>query len=112
MEIRPVCDQNNRPVDVMLPLSPPQLTTFERHSRVSPFDQSDDSILGPRGEPHYDLSSPNIRCGRDAGGTGPLADVATVVAGTEVGVRPDLWNAPVSPDSMENTVMKKHFTLM
>ncbi|KAF2470677.1 uncharacterized protein BDR25DRAFT_369117 [Lindgomyces ingoldianus] len=44
--------------------------------------------------PHYDISSPNIRCGRGAGTSGPGSEIATVVAGSVVGFRLDLWNAP------------------
>ncbi|KAF2020040.1 lytic polysaccharide monooxygenase [Aaosphaeria arxii CBS 175.79] len=35
--------------------------------------------------PYYDISSPNLRCGRGAATSGPGTQTATVVAGSEVG---------------------------
>ncbi|KAF1995261.1 lytic polysaccharide monooxygenase [Amniculicola lignicola CBS 123094] len=42
--------------------------------------------------PLYDLASLDYRCGRNATVTGPGTDIATIVAGEVVGVRPSLTN--------------------
>ncbi|KAF2115949.1 glycoside hydrolase [Lophiotrema nucula] len=41
--------------------------------------------------PMYDLSSPDIRCGRNSTGSGPESDVAIVNAGSKVGFRLDYY---------------------
>ncbi|KAF2660995.1 lytic polysaccharide monooxygenase [Lophiostoma macrostomum CBS 122681] len=46
---------------------------------------------GPQQKPLYDLTSSNIRCGRDAMTTGNGTEIATVIAGHEIGFRLDLW---------------------
>ncbi|KAJ4301499.1 hypothetical protein N0V90_003591 [Kalmusia sp. IMI 367209] len=48
---------------------------------------------GPSYPPFYarDLSSSDIRCGRNATVSGIDTEVATVIAGTKVGFRPNFW---------------------
>ena len=46
--------------------------------------------------PMYDRESVDFRCGWNATGTGPYSDVATVIAGSTVGVRPSFYQVPVS----------------
>ncbi|KAF2451656.1 lytic polysaccharide monooxygenase [Karstenula rhodostoma CBS 690.94] len=48
---------------------------------------------GPSYPPFHekDLESPDIRCGRDATVSGVETDVATIVAGSKVGFRPNFW---------------------
>ncbi|ORY00156.1 glycoside hydrolase [Clohesyomyces aquaticus] len=51
-----------------------------------------EKTLGTGGfPPMYDLSSENIRCGRNSTSTGAQSDVATIEAGSKVGFRPDLY---------------------
>lgn len=66
--------------------------TYHFRSHVSP---NTTKPLREHTYPHYDLSSPNMRCGRDAMTSGPQSEVATIMAGEKVGFRLDLWNLRV-----------------
>ena len=51
-----------------------------------------EKLVGTGGyPPMYDLSSENIRCGRNSSTVGALSDVAILEAGKKVGFRPDLY---------------------
>lgn len=60
-------------------------------------------------DPNYDLYSNNIRCGRDGHLSGKGTQTATVVAGSEIGVRINGWNVScILPSPLHRTYTFKN----